>query len=164
MTKASKLLMLLLYHFKKCTKRRILDGGRREKQYYAVLRFSFLHYNSLESKSKQDSCVRPVAQDSFWQLELKVQDMNITTKSDCKIVLNQRANRILVCGLWQDIHFDSWTWNCRTWIITTKSDCKVVLNQRANRIHVCGLWQEIQFDIWTWKSRTWISSQSQIAM
>ena len=36
---------LLLYHFKKCTKRRILDGGRREKQYYAVLRFSFLHYN-----------------------------------------------------------------------------------------------------------------------
>ena len=36
---------LLLYHFKKCTKRRILDGGRREKQYYAVLRFSFLHNN-----------------------------------------------------------------------------------------------------------------------
>ena len=39
-------LTLLLYHFKKYTKRRILDGGRREKQYYAVLRFSFLHYNS----------------------------------------------------------------------------------------------------------------------
>ena len=38
--------LLLLYHFKKCTKRRILDGGRREKQYYAVLRFSFLHNNS----------------------------------------------------------------------------------------------------------------------
>ena len=38
--------LLLLYHFKKYTKRRILDGGRREKQYYAVLRFSFLHYNS----------------------------------------------------------------------------------------------------------------------
>ena len=41
----SKIAALLLYHFKKCTKRRILDGGRREKQYYAVLRFSFLHNN-----------------------------------------------------------------------------------------------------------------------
>ena len=99
--------------------------------------------SSLESKSKQDSCVWPVTKDSSWHLDLKVQDMNITTKSDCNVVLNQRANRIHVCGLWQEIHFDSWIWNCRTWIITTKSDCKVVLNQGANRILVWGLWKKI---------------------
>ena len=44
---------LLLYHFKKCTKRRILDGGRREKQYYAVLRFSFLHNNRVLSSRRE---------------------------------------------------------------------------------------------------------------
>ena len=45
---------LLLYHFKKYTKRRILDGGRREKQYYAVLRFSFLHYNRGQTICKKN--------------------------------------------------------------------------------------------------------------
>ena len=51
-----------------------------------------------------------------------------------------------MCGLWQEIHFDSWTWNCRTWIITTKSFCKIALNQRANRI-------QILFDVsWPFKA------------
>ena len=48
-TRWDETLPLLLYHFKKCTKRRILDWGRREKQYYAVLRFSFLHNNNVNS-------------------------------------------------------------------------------------------------------------------
>ena len=43
--------------------------------------------------------VWPVTRDSSRNLALKVQDMNITTKSDCKVVLNQRANKIHVCGL-----------------------------------------------------------------
>ena len=61
---------------------------------------------SLESKSKQGSCVWPVTRDSIWHLDLKAQDMNITTKSDCKVVLNQRANRIHACGLWPEVQFD----------------------------------------------------------
>ena len=87
---------------------------------------------------------------------LESEDSIIITKSYCKVVLNQRAKRILVFGLWQEVQFDIWTWKCRKWIIITKSYFRLVLNQRANRIHVFGLWQEVQFDIWTWKSRTWI--------
>ena len=75
----------------------------------------------------------------------KCRTKSITTKSDCKVVLNQRANRIHVCGLWQEIQFDIWTWKCRTWSITTKSGCKVVFNQRANRIHV---WAVTRESIW----------------
>ena len=79
-----------------------------------------------------------------------------STESYCRLVLNQRAKRIHVFGLWQEVQFDIWTWKSRTWIITTKSYCKVVLNQRANRIHTFSFWQEVQFEIWTWKCRKWV--------
>ena len=86
---------------------------------------------------------------------LESEDSIIITNSYCKVVLNQRANRIHVFGLWQEVQFEICTWKCRKWIIITKSYCRLVLNQRANRIHVFGLWRVVQFDIWTWKCRTW---------
>ena len=88
---------------------------------------------------------------------LESEDSIIITNSYCKVVLNQRANRIHVFGLWQEVQCEIWTWKCRKWIIITASYCRLYLNQRLNRIHVFGLWQEVQFDIWTWrKSSTWI--------
>ena len=105
---------------------------------------------SFESKSKQDFIVRTAAKGSIWHLDFRSwsRSWSITTKSFCRAVLNQRANRIHVRGLWKVIQFDIWSWNCRTWSI-------IVLNQRTNRIQVRGLWKEIQCDIWTWNGRTW---------
>ena len=82
---------------------------------------------------------------------LESEDSIIITNSYCKVVLNQRADRIHVFGLWQEVQFEIWTWKCRKWIIIKKSYCRLVLNQRANRIYVFGLWHKVQLDIWTWK-------------
>ena len=53
--------------------------------------------SSFESKSEQESCVWPVTWGSIWHLGLESGDSIIITKSYCKVVLNQRAKRILMC-------------------------------------------------------------------